>query len=59
MGTVNSFSHIEQAAQVEYPLSRHQKLYPYMLKQQGVSAVVVGIYSATHLREALAVGKQA
>jgi len=41
------------------PLSRHQKLYTYMLKQTGVSAVVAGIYSATHLREAIAVGRRA
>jgi len=40
-------------------LSRHQKLYTYMLKQTGVSAVVVGIRSATHLREALVVGASA
>ncbi len=37
-------------------LSRHQKLYTYMLGQPGVSAVVVGIRSVLHLKEMLAVG---
>ncbi len=40
-------------------LSRHQKLYAYMLKQSGVSGVAVGIRSAKHLREAITVGTQA
>ncbi len=37
-------------------LSRHQKLYTYMLGQEGVSAVVVGIRSVLHLKEMIAVG---
>ncbi|MDJ0522746.1 MAG: aldo/keto reductase [Planctomycetota bacterium] len=37
-------------------LSRHQKLYTYMLGQPGVSAVVVGIGTVKHLREMLVVG---
>ena len=37
-------------------LSRHQKLYTYMLGQPGVSAVVVGIRSVLHLKEMLEVG---
>jgi aryl-alcohol dehydrogenase-like predicted oxidoreductase len=38
-------------------LSRHQKLYRYMLKQEGVNSVVVGIRAAKHLKEAVEVGK--
>ncbi len=41
------------------PLSRHQKLYSWLLGQEGVSAVVVGIRSASHLKEAIAVGRAA
>lgn len=43
----------------ESKLSRHQKLYTYMLTQPGVCAVVVGIRSATHIREAIEVGVNA
>ncbi|MHC4547789.1 MAG: aldo/keto reductase [Planctomycetota bacterium] len=39
------------------PLSRHQKLYDFCLKQEGVSAVVLGIRSALHLQEALEMAK--
>jgi len=37
-------------------LSRHQKLYTYMLGQPGVSAVVVGVRSVLHLKEMIEVG---
>lgn len=40
-------------------LSRHQKLYRYMLMQEGVSSVVVGIRAAKHLMEAIEVGQLA
>ena len=40
-------------------LSRHQKLYAWMLKQQGVAAVVVGVRSVLHVREMIAVGAAA
>lgn len=38
-------------------LSRHQKLYAYALGMPEIATVVVGIKNATHLREAVAVGK--
>jgi aryl-alcohol dehydrogenase-like predicted oxidoreductase len=40
-------------------LSRHQKLYAWALKQEGVASVIVGIRSALHLRQAIEVGKLA
>lgn len=43
----------------ETGLSRHQKLYSWMLQQKGVASVIVGIRQATHLKEAIAVGKLA
>lgn len=47
---------LAEAFPAESPLSRHQKLYTWMLNQEGVSSVVVGIRSVLHLREAIAVG---
>lgn len=47
---------LAEAFPADSPLSRHQKLYKWMLDQEGVSSVVVGIRSVTHLREAIAVG---
>lgn len=37
--------------------SRHQKLYAYALGLDEVATVVVGIRNATHLKEAVAIGK--
>ena len=47
---------LAKAFPADSKLSRHQKLYTYMLGQPGVSAVVVGIRSVLHLKEMLAVG---
>jgi aryl-alcohol dehydrogenase-like predicted oxidoreductase len=49
---------LAQAFPGETGLSRHQKLYTWMLRQEGISAVLVGIRNATHLKEAIAVGKR-
>ena len=43
----------------ESSLSRHQKLYSWMLGQEGISSVIVGIRSAMHLKQAIEVGKLA
>ncbi|MHC4817597.1 MAG: aldo/keto reductase [Planctomycetota bacterium] len=43
----------------ESSLSRHQKLYTWMLEQKGIAAVVVGIREVKHLKEAIEVGKLA
>lgn len=40
----------------ENGLSRHQKLYTWMLRQEGISAVLVGIRDVRHLKEAIEVG---
>lgn len=40
----------------ETPFSRHQRLYRYALDQEGVHTDVVGIRSALHLKEAIALG---
>jgi aryl-alcohol dehydrogenase-like predicted oxidoreductase len=40
-------------------LSLHQKAYTWMLKQEGISSVIVGIGNANHLKEAIEVGKLA
>ena len=40
-------------------LSLHQRAYTWMLKQEGISSVIVGIRNAMHLKEAIAVGKLA
>ena len=50
---------LAKAFPADSKLSRHQKLYTYMLKQPGVSAVVIGVRSVLHLREMLVVGAQA
>jgi aryl-alcohol dehydrogenase-like predicted oxidoreductase len=38
------------------PLSRHQKLYSWMLREESLASVIVGIRSVKHLQEAIAVG---
>lgn len=38
-------------------LSRHQQLYTWMLRQEGISAVLVGIRDVKHLKQAIEVGK--
>jgi aryl-alcohol dehydrogenase-like predicted oxidoreductase len=48
---------LEEAFPKDSKLSRHQKLYTYMLKQEGVCSVVVGIGAAKHLMEALEVAR--
>ncbi|MHC4473764.1 MAG: aldo/keto reductase [Planctomycetota bacterium] len=47
---------IEKALPDSASFSTHQKLYAYMLKQEGVSSVVVGLRDVRHLKEAIAVG---
>jgi len=50
---------LNRAFPQESRLSLHQKAYTWMLEQEGISAVVVGITSATHLKQAIEVGKLA
>ncbi|MHC4136677.1 MAG: aldo/keto reductase [Planctomycetota bacterium] len=50
---------LAEAFPKETGLSRHQKLYTWMLKQEGISSVIVGIRNAMHLKEAIEVGKLA
>ena len=38
-------------------LSLHQKAYTWMLQQEGISSVIVGIRNAMHLKQAIEVGK--
>ena len=50
---------LEKAFPEDEGLSRHQKLYSWMLRDDAVSAVLVGIRSGKHLMEAIAVGNKA
>ena len=46
---------LAKALPADSPLSRHQKLYTYGLRQPGVSTVVIGMGNAKHLKEAVEV----
>ena len=50
---------VAEAFPEETGLSRHQKLYAWMLQQEGIAAVLVGLRRVTDLKEAIAVGKAA
>jgi aryl-alcohol dehydrogenase-like predicted oxidoreductase len=50
---------LAEAFPEETGLSRHQKLYTWMLRQEGVTAVLVGLRNLKHLQEAIAVGRLA
>ena len=47
---------LAQAFPGESAFSRHQKLYQFALDQAGVAVDVIGIRSALHLKEAIALG---
>jgi len=50
---------LEEAFPEEDGFSKHQKLYAWMLRHEAVASVLVGIRSANHLMEAIAVGNKA
>ena len=50
---------LKEAFPEENGLSKHQKLYSWMLRHDAVASVLVGIRSANHLMEAIAVGNRA
>jgi L-galactose dehydrogenase/L-glyceraldehyde 3-phosphate reductase len=50
---------LKEAFPEEEGLSKHQKLYSWMLRDDAVASVLVGIRSAKHLMEAIAVGNKA
>ena len=55
----NTDALLAKAFPEETGLSRHQKLYTWMLQQEGIAAVLVGLRKVTDLKEAIAVGKAA
>ena len=55
----NTDALLAEAFPEETGLSRHQKLYAWMLQQEGITAVLVGLRQVSHLKEAIAVGKLA
>ncbi len=53
----NTQALLEKAFPEDSPLSLHQKAYIWMLRQEGISSVLVGIGNAMHLKQAIEVGK--
>ncbi|MHC4816641.1 MAG: aldo/keto reductase [Planctomycetota bacterium] len=53
----NTQALLDKAFPEDSRLSLHQKAYTWMLKQEGISSVIVGIRKVPHLKEAIQVGK--